>query len=114
MKTLFSLFAALLLTSTIGMAQPEPKEFVAMQMERYQPEMKMNAEQTPKFEAALLSSFEKMMKIFEESNGDQAAMMTGMQKINEETSKKIKEFVTEEQFKKYEEVRTKMMAEFQQ
>lgn len=114
MKKLLFVLSVMLMTSVAAMAQPDPKEFVAMQMERYQPEMKMTAEQTPKFEAALLASFEKMMKVFQDSNGDMEAMRTGMEKVNTETTNKIKEIVSPEQFKKYEEVRAKMMAEMQQ
>jgi hypothetical protein len=114
MKKLFTLAAGLLLASTMGMAQPDAKEFVSMQMERFQKEMKMTAEQTPKFEAALTASFEKMMKSFQDGGGDMDAMQATMKKNDEETAKVIKTIVSEEQYKKYEEVRAAMRAEFQQ
>lgn len=107
MKKLFTLMTALLLTATIGMAQQprDPKERVKTQMERYQPELKLNADQTAKFEAVLLAEAEKMNKLFEESNGDRDAMMASRQKLTAETSTKVKEILTADQFKKYEELR---------
>lgn len=104
MKKLFTLGASFMLASTLAMAQPDPKEMVSRQMERYQSELKLTTEQTPKLQVILLAQAEKMMKVFEEGNGDREAMMASMQKMQTETSGKVKEVLTAEQFKKYEEL----------
>jgi len=110
MKKLFTIVTAILMTATFGMAQmpqQDPKERVKNQLERYQPELQLNAEQTAKFEAVLLAEAEQMGKLFEASNGDREAMRASREKLTAETTAKVKGVLTPEQFKKYE----AMMAE---
>ena len=108
MKKLFTLVAVLTFASTVCMAQPDPKEMVARQIESYKSALTLTAEQTPKVEAFLLVQAEKMGKMFEQGpDGDREAMMANMKKMQEENTAKFKEILTADQFAKYQ----KMMEE---
>ncbi len=110
MKKLLLLSGALLLASSMIMAQPDPKEMVSRQLQRYQTELKLTPEQTPKVEAILLAQTEKMGKLFQDNSGDREAMRATMEKMREETTKKLKEVFTADQFKQYEALQAQMRA----
>ena len=94
--------------STIATAQDAPKKkgrpTVEQQMERLNTELSLTAEQKPKVEAVVKETNKKMQEIFNDSSTDRSQMREKMQPIREEQTKKMKAILTEEQFKKYQEM----------
>ena len=94
--------------STVATAQDAPKKkgrpTVEQQMERLNTELTLTAEQKPKVEAVLKETNKKMQEIFNDSSTDRSQMREKMQPIREEQTKKMKAILTEEQFKKYQEM----------
>jgi periplasmic protein CpxP/Spy len=113
-----SLIAAMALgglvaSSTLATAQQDaPKKkgrmSVEQQMERYNTELSLTAEQKPKVEAVLKETNKKMQEIFNDSSIERSQMREKMQPIREEQNKKMKAILTDEQFKKYEDLQQKM------
>lgn len=112
-----SLIAALALgglmtCSTLVTAQDAPqadakkggrKQFtVEQQMERMTTTLTLTDEQKPKVKAVLEGQQKKMQEIRDES--DQDARRTKMQDLRKETETKMKGILTDEQFKKYQEM----------
>ena len=94
--------------STVATAQDAPKKkgrpTVEQQMERLTTELSLTAEQKPKVEAVVKETNKKMQEIFNDSSTDRSQMREKMQPIREEQTKKMKAILTEEQFKKYQEM----------
>jgi Spy/CpxP family protein refolding chaperone len=98
--------------STLATAQdatPDAKkakrgpQTIEQQMERLAP-LKLTDEQKPKVEAVLKASSKKRQEIFNDSSIDRSEMRQKMQPIMEEQNKKLKEILTAEQFKQYQEL----------
>ena len=77
---------------------------IEQQMERMTTELSLTAEQKPKVEAVLKESNKKRQEIFNDSSIDRSQMREKMQPIMEEQTKKLKAILTEDQFKKYQEM----------
>ena len=111
-----SLMAALALgglmaCSTLVTAQDAPKDApkggkkgftVEQQMDRLTDLLTLTDEQQPKVKAVLEGQQKKMPAIREES--DQDTRRTKMQDLRKETETKMKAILTDEQFKKYQEM----------
>ena len=99
--------------STLASAQDASKDAkkggkrgfsVEQQMERYTTQLSLTDEQKPKVEAVLKESFKKRQEIFNDSSIERSQMREKMQPIMEEQNKKMKAILTEDQFKKYQEM----------
>jgi hypothetical protein len=63
--------------------------------------LKLSDEQYKKVSAINLEASKKVSSAIESAAGDREAMRTSMTTINEETNKKLKEILTEDQWKEY-------------
>jgi acyl-CoA reductase-like NAD-dependent aldehyde dehydrogenase len=77
---------------------------VEQQMERMTTQLNLTAEQKPKVEAVLKESSKKRQEIMNDSSIDRSQMREKMQPIMEKQNEKLKGILTEEQFKKYQEM----------
>jgi periplasmic protein CpxP/Spy len=108
-------FGGLVACSTLATAQDAgnaPKQgkgrfTVEQQMERLTTQLDLTAEQKPKVEAVLKESSKKRQEIMNDSSIDRSEMRTKMQPIMEEQNKKLKGILTEDQFKKYQDMQQK-------
>ena len=75
---------------------------IEQQMERMTTTLTLTDEQKPKVKAVLEGQQKKMQEIRDES--DQDARRTKMQDLRKETETKMKGILTDEQFKKYQEM----------
>ena len=79
---------------------------IEQQMERMKEQLSLTDEQVPKVKAVLEESNKKRQAIFTDPNfdrSDRTAMREKMAPITEEQNKKLKEILTADQYKKYEE-----------
>jgi Spy/CpxP family protein refolding chaperone len=96
--------------STLATAQdsnaPKKKRgmTVEQQMERLTDRLTLTDEQKPKVKAVLEESTKKRQAIFSDTSLDRSEMRTKMRPIMEEQNKKMKEILTADQYKKYEEM----------
>ena len=103
--------------STLATAQDAPKDAqkqggkgrftVEQQMERLTTQLSLTDEQKPKVEAVLKESSKKRQEIFSDSSIDRSQMREKMQPIMEEQNKKLKAILTEDQYKKYQDMQQK-------
>jgi Spy/CpxP family protein refolding chaperone len=77
---------------------------IEQQMERMTEALTLTDDQKPKVKAVLEETSKKRQAIFTDSSLDRSAMREKMQPINDEQKKKMKEILTADQFKKYEEL----------
>jgi Spy/CpxP family protein refolding chaperone len=77
---------------------------VEQQMERMTTQLSLTDEQKPKVEAVLKESAKKRQEIFSDSSIDRSQMREKMQPIMEEQNKKMKAILTDDQYKKYQEM----------
>jgi protein CpxP len=75
-----------------------------MRMERMSKELELTAEQKPKVEAALKETDKKMQELRADTSIAREDRQPKMRAIREEETKKLKEILTADQFKKYEEM----------
>ncbi len=68
----------------------------------------LSAEQKAKVLELFTKQDEARQKAFADSKGDREAMRATMQKMRDESTKKLKSILTEEQFVKYEKFRSEM------
>jgi periplasmic protein CpxP/Spy len=102
----------LLACSTLATAQDAPKNgkggkkgmTVEQQMTRLTEQLTLTDEQKPKVQKVLEATSKKMTEIRNDSSLDQQARRDKMRPIMEEQNKEMKKILTEEQFKKYEEM----------
>ena len=112
-----SLIAALALgglvaCSTLVSAQDAPKNgkggkkgmTVEQQMTRLTEQLTLTDEQKPKVQKVLEASSKKMQELRNDSSLDQQGRREKMRPIMEEQNKEMKKILTEEQFKKYEDM----------
>jgi len=100
--------------STLATAQDAPKDgkkggkrgfpTIEQQMERYTDQLTLTDEQKPKVKTVLEAQQKKMQELRNDSNLDQDARREKMQTIRKDTDTKMKGILTEEQFKKYQEM----------
>ncbi len=94
--------------STLATAQDAPKKkgrmSVEQQMERYNTELTLTDEQKPKVKAVLEETSKKMQEIRNDPNFDRSQMREKMQPIMEKQNEKMKGILTEDQYKKYQEM----------
>jgi acyl-CoA reductase-like NAD-dependent aldehyde dehydrogenase len=111
-----SLVAALVLGglvagSTLATAQDSnaPKKKgrmnIEQQMERMTEALTLTDDQKPKVKAALEETNKKRQAIMSDTSIERSQMREKMQPITEEQNKKMKEILTADQFKKYQEMR---------
>ena len=67
-------------------------------------QLNLTEEQKPKVEAVLRESAKKRQELFSDSSIDRSQIREKMQPIMEEQNKKLKAILTEEQWKKYQEM----------
>jgi Spy/CpxP family protein refolding chaperone len=77
-------------------------------MERYTEQLSLTDEQKPKVKAALEDSTKKRREIFRDSALDQQQKREKFQGVMEARDKKMKEILTADQFKKYQDMNEKM------
>jgi protein CpxP len=77
-------------------------------MERYTEQLSLTDEQKPKVKAVLEDTMKKRREIMKESGQDRQQMREKMQPVTEAQKKKMKEILTPDQFKKYQEMNEKM------
>ena len=96
----------LLLAATV-LAQPQrmtPQE----RTDQLAKQLALTAEQKAKVLEVFAKQDSARQKAFAENQGDRQAMRATMQKMREETTKKLKAILTEEQYAKYEKLRSEM------
>jgi len=74
------------------------------QLERMTTQLSLTDEQKPKVKTVLEETSKKMQEIRSDTSIDRSEMRTKMRPIMEEQNKKLKAILTEDQFKKYEEM----------
>lgn len=109
-KVLF--ICLLMVMGTVGMvAQQDMQARMKERVENYVKELKLEGEKAEKFRAIQDETRTKMRAEMEAmrdgGNMDREAMMTKMTKMNEERDAAIKKILTEEEFKKYQEILAK-------
>jgi periplasmic protein CpxP/Spy len=77
-------------------------------MDRYTEQLSLTDEQKPKFKAVLEETAKKRRQIINESGQDRQQMREKMQPIMEAQNKKLKEILTADQYKKYQEMYDRM------
>ena len=77
-------------------------------MEKYTEQLSLTDEQKPKFKAVLDDSGKKRREISRDSSLDQPQRREKWQTIMEAQNKKMKEILTADQYKKYQEMNEKM------
>jgi len=100
--------------STLAPAQDAPADAkkggkrgfptIEQQMERYNTGLTLTDEQKPKFKAALEEQQKAMQAIRSDSSLEQDARRTKMQDLRKATDTKMKGILTDEQYKKYQEM----------
>lgn len=107
--------SALMVLSTISMyAQNrggDMQKRMKERIENYVKELKLEGEKADKFRNVQNASIEKMQKemdsMRESGNQDRDAMRTKMTKLNEERDAEIKKVLSDEEFKKYQDLVSK-------
>lgn len=89
--------------------QLSPQERTQRQLERYQKQLDLTADQTSKIKEIVTASMEEMQKLRGQAGSDRQAMFQSMQALNQKRNEQIKAVLTEEQKAKFE----KMQAEMQ-
>jgi periplasmic protein CpxP/Spy len=77
---------------------------IEQQMERLNTALTLTDEQKPKVKAVLEGQQKAMQKMRDDSSLEQDARRTKMQELRKETTAKMKGILTEEQYKKYQEL----------
>ncbi len=81
---------------------------VEQQMERLSTQLNLTDEQKPKVKAVLEEEHKKMQELRSDTSLDRDARREKMQTIRKDTTAKMKGVLTEDQFKKYEEMAQRM------
>jgi periplasmic protein CpxP/Spy len=81
---------------------------IEQQMERLDKELKLTDEQKPKVKAVMEEFGKKRQELFSDTSADRSAQREKMRTLTEEQNKKMKEILTADQFKKYEEMMKNM------
>jgi formyltetrahydrofolate synthetase len=107
MKKLGFLFVAVVLGTTLSMAQPQgprnPEDMAKRQTEQIKEAVGLNSDQEKKVYDLNLEMSKKMQAMFQENQGgDREAMREKMTALREDQNKKMKEILTDEQWGKYE------------
>jgi periplasmic protein CpxP/Spy len=77
-------------------------------MERYTERLSLTDEQKPKVKTVLEDTMKKRREIMKENGQDRQQMREKMQPVMEAQNKKMKEILTADQYKKYQEMNEKM------
>jgi len=85
-----------------GMRSPD------QMLERYTEQLSLTDEQKPKVKAVLEDTQKKMQEAMSGGGGDRTQMREKMQPVMEAQNKKMKEILTADQYKKYQEMNDKM------
>ncbi len=109
MKKLGFLFVAIVLGTTLSMAQPQgprnmnPEDMAKRQTEQIKEAVGLNSDQEKKVYDLSLEMSKKMRTMFQENQGgDREAMREKMTTLRGEQNKKMKEILTADQWSKYE------------
>lgn len=118
MKKILMAIVALMITTGafaqgFGGGQFNPEDMAKMQAQHIQEVCKTDTAQTRKITEYFVKSTKEMMKAMQEG-GQGGFDMEGFRKRQEAQTKFLKETLTEEQYKLYEEDQKKMMERFQQ
>lgn len=110
-------FTSLMLVFGMGVANaqfggqmPSPEEMAKMQADQMKETVKLNDDQYAKVLVVYKEQGEEMGKLF---NGGGQPDFSEFGKIQEKTNGKLKEILTEEQYKKWDEHQQQMMQQFQ-
>lgn len=110
-------FTSLMLVFGMGVANaqfggqmPSPEEMAKMQADQMKETVKLNDDQYAKVLVVYKEQGEQMQKMFQEGGQPD---MGAFQKMHEEQDKKLKEILTDEQYKKWNEHQQQMMQQFQ-
>ncbi|MBQ0141434.1 MAG: hypothetical protein KBT06_01325 [Prevotellaceae bacterium] len=124
MKKIIVALVALMMTTGafaqgFGGGQFNPEDMVKMQVSHINEVCKLDTAQTRKVTEYFTKSQKAMMEAFQNGGGfgqggDMGDIMKQMQKRQEEQTKFLKETLTEEQFKAYDEDQKKMREQMQQ
>ncbi|MDL2255017.1 MICOS complex subunit MIC60 [Parabacteroides sp. OttesenSCG-928-G06] len=106
------LVCLLMVMGTVGMvAQQDMQARMKERVENYVKELKLEGEKAEKFKEIQNKYMEKMrtemQTMRDAGNTDREAMRTKMTKMNEDRDAEIKKILTEEEFKKYQEILSK-------
>ena len=77
---------------------------VEQQMQRYTEQLALTDDQKPKVEAVLKASSKKRQEITSDTSLDRQQIHEKMQPVMEEQNKKMKAILTDDQYKKYQEM----------
>jgi hypothetical protein len=109
MKKLGFLFVAVVLGTTLSMAQPQgprnmnPEDMAKRQTEQIKEAVGLSSDQEKEVYDLNLEMSKKMQAMFRENQGgDREAMREKMTALREDQNKKMKEILTDEQWPKYE------------
>ncbi len=106
-------FTSLMLVFGMGVANAQfgsPEEMAKMQADQMKETVKLNDDQYAKVLVVYKEQGEEMGKLF---NGGGQPDFSEFGKIQEKTNGKLKEILTEEQYKKWDEHQQQMMQQFQ-
>lgn len=97
-----------------GGQMPSAEEIAKMRADQMKETVNLTADQYAKVTVIFKEEMEAMQKMFEGGgmNGDFEQMRKDMEKRQEEQNKKLKEILTEDQFKKWEKQQEEMRAQF--
>ena len=97
-----------------GGQMPSAEEIAKMRADQMKETVNLTADQYAKVTVIFKEEMEAMQKMFEGGgmNGDFEQMRKDMEKRQEEQNKKLKEILTEDQFKKWDKQQEEMRAQF--
>jgi len=101
--------SSMLATAQEGSNPPEKRggkgrPTVEQQMQRYTEQLALTDDQKPKVEAVLKASSKKRQEITSDTSLDRQQIREKMQPVMEEQNKKMKAILTDDQYKKYQEM----------
>ncbi|MDA3879257.1 MAG: hypothetical protein PF436_02615 [Prolixibacteraceae bacterium] len=123
MRRIISTTFLLVFMAVITMAQPpqgregrqfSPEDMAKRQTEQMTEDLKLNELQVEKVSALNKKYAEKMRDAFQNAEGNREQMREKMQTLRTEKDTELKEILTEEQFKKYQEIEKERMERMQQ
>lgn len=115
MKRILSTSILLVFMAVVAMAQPpqggqfSPEDMAKSQTEQMTKDLKLNEQQVEKVSALNTKYMENMQSIFQNAGGDREQMREKMEAFRTERNDELKKILTEEQFKKYQELENERM-----